>query len=267
MSTSFDQDSWSPPTTPTNTSTAAPLPSTSGQVSSTLPIPAIEEGLQIASVTAQTASKHSSAPAPASKAPPPSLKTSTAPTSQIPRHVLAAFVVGPAGNEGHRFVTIRGTDQQIGEALVVIGKHIAKHRVHAPRKQKTGNAVPGVAAPALSPSDLGSVSSTLKPPTQQTQPPPTPTLSCSAATPPTRAPLKSLPAESPMVTGPPMTVMPSPASGSLMDTTSPMALSTLTPGMSEAPIISYAFAHYSGGNTAMHSSNTAQRSWPFRGHC
>ncbi|KAG6859125.1 hypothetical protein C0995_011327, partial [Termitomyces sp. Mi166 len=39
MLTSFDHDSWSPPTTPTNTSTAAPLPSTSGQASGTLPIP------------------------------------------------------------------------------------------------------------------------------------------------------------------------------------------------------------------------------------
>ncbi|KAG6886401.1 hypothetical protein C0995_008146, partial [Termitomyces sp. Mi166 len=38
MSTSFNNDSWSPPTTPMNTSTAAPLPSTSGQVSGTPPI-------------------------------------------------------------------------------------------------------------------------------------------------------------------------------------------------------------------------------------
>ncbi|KAG6859480.1 hypothetical protein C0995_008083 [Termitomyces sp. Mi166 len=81
---------------------------------------------------------------------------------------LATFVVGPAGNEGRRFVTIRGTDQQIGEALVVIGKRIAKHQVHAPQKQKTGNAVLGVAALAPSPSDLDSISSTPKPPTQQT---------------------------------------------------------------------------------------------------
>ncbi|KAG6901113.1 hypothetical protein C0995_000509, partial [Termitomyces sp. Mi166 len=95
----------------------SPLPSTSGQASGTLPIPdkgllatpirtakywahvsqmelmitgilahltAIEKGLQITSVAAQTAPKHSSAPAPASKAPPTSLKTPTASTSQIP---------------------------------------------------------------------------------------------------------------------------------------------------------------------------------------
>ncbi|KAG6870177.1 hypothetical protein C0995_014760, partial [Termitomyces sp. Mi166 len=91
MSTSFDQDSWSPPTTLMNTSTAVPLPSTSGQASGTPPISgkgpsvtsvrtakywahvsqmelmitsilarlaAIEKGLQIASVAAQTAPKH-----------------------------------------------------------------------------------------------------------------------------------------------------------------------------------------------------------------
>ncbi|KAG6858610.1 hypothetical protein C0995_015328, partial [Termitomyces sp. Mi166 len=81
---------------------------------------------------------------------------------------LAAFAVGPAGNEGCRFVTIRGTDQQIGEALVVIGKRIAKCQVRTPRKQKTSNTALGVAAPALSPSDSGSVSSTPRPPTQQT---------------------------------------------------------------------------------------------------
>ncbi|KAG6898684.1 hypothetical protein C0995_008863, partial [Termitomyces sp. Mi166 len=69
---------------------------------------------------------------------------------------LVAFVVGPAENEGCWFVTIRGTDQQIGEALVVIGKCIAKHRVHTPRKQKTNNAVLGVAALAPSPSNSGS---------------------------------------------------------------------------------------------------------------
>ncbi|KAG6870894.1 hypothetical protein C0995_009802 [Termitomyces sp. Mi166 len=104
-----------------NTSTAALPPSTSGQVSGTLPVPgqgplaipvgtakywarvsqmelmiisilacltADEEGLQITSVAAQTAPKHSSAPAPASKAPPPSSKTPTTPTSQIPRRVV-----------------------------------------------------------------------------------------------------------------------------------------------------------------------------------
>ncbi|KAG6871219.1 hypothetical protein C0995_007127, partial [Termitomyces sp. Mi166 len=38
MSTSFDQDSWSPSSTLTNTYTAAPMPSTSGQVSGTLSV-------------------------------------------------------------------------------------------------------------------------------------------------------------------------------------------------------------------------------------
>ncbi|KAG6883260.1 hypothetical protein C0995_012550, partial [Termitomyces sp. Mi166 len=59
---------------------------------------------------------------------------------------LATFAIGPIGNEGRQFVTIRGTNQQIGEALVVIGKHIAKCQVRTPQKQKTGNAAPEVAA-------------------------------------------------------------------------------------------------------------------------
>ncbi|KAG6860686.1 hypothetical protein C0995_008678 [Termitomyces sp. Mi166 len=87
---------------------------------------------------------------------------------------FAVFAVSPARNEGRWFITIRGTDQHIGEALVVIGKHIAKCRVHTPQKQKTGNAALGVAA--LAPS-LSNSLSTSKPPTQQTRPLPTPTLS------------------------------------------------------------------------------------------
>ncbi|KAG6858973.1 hypothetical protein C0995_012535 [Termitomyces sp. Mi166 len=73
---------------------------------------------------------------------------------------LATFTVGPAGNKGCWFITIRGTDQQIDEALVVIGKRIAKRCVHAPWKQKTGNSAPKVAASAPSPSDLDSTPST-----------------------------------------------------------------------------------------------------------
>ncbi|KAG6857968.1 hypothetical protein C0995_003691, partial [Termitomyces sp. Mi166 len=176
---------------------------------------------------------------------------------------VAAFAVGLAGNKGCWFVTIRGTDQQIGEALVVIGKHIAKRRVHAPRKQKTGNSAPNVAAPAPSPSDSDSASSTPRHSTQLTRPPRS-TPSHSAATPATQTTLSSLPAGSPIVTGPPTSAKPL-ASGSPMDTTLPMALSTLTPGMSETPVISYGFGHYSGANMAMRGSNTAQHSRPFRG--
>ncbi|KAG6871296.1 hypothetical protein C0995_006344 [Termitomyces sp. Mi166 len=170
----------------------------------------IEDGLQIASVTARKAPQPSKVPTSASKAPPPSSKTPTTPTSCIPQHVaqttsktplaiplarelpptdgqarcykwqglkqahdlfgswLAPFAVGPAGNEGCRFVTIRGTDQQIGEALVVIGKRIAKQRVRTPRKQKTGNSALNVAALAPSPSVLDSASSTPRQSTQLT---------------------------------------------------------------------------------------------------
>ncbi|KAG6859689.1 hypothetical protein C0995_005672 [Termitomyces sp. Mi166 len=142
---------------------------------------------------------------------------------------LAAFAVGLAGNKGRWFITIRGTDQQIGEALVVIGKHIAKQCVHAPRKQKTGNSAPNIAAPAPSPSDSDSASSTPRHSTQPTRPPHS-TPSHSAATPATRATPSSLLAGSLMMTGSSTSAKPS-ASGSPMDTTLPMALSTLTPGL------------------------------------
>ncbi|KAG6883384.1 hypothetical protein C0993_006469 [Termitomyces sp. T159_Od127] len=77
---------------------------------------------------------------------------------------LAAFLVGPAGGEGRCFVTIWSTNQQIGEALVVLGKRIAKKHMHAPQKQQSGNAAP---APSREPA-----SSTLKPSIQFAPPPP-----------------------------------------------------------------------------------------------
>ncbi|KAG6858941.1 hypothetical protein C0995_012768, partial [Termitomyces sp. Mi166 len=303
MSFATGADDWSPPTSPVNTHTTAPLPSTSGHVSGTLPIlgegplttpvgtakywahisqmelmitsimaclTVIEDGLQIASVAAQTAPQPSTALALASRAPPSSSKTPTTPLAiplaqelpptngqacryecalKIPNslvtHVigyqgwglkqahdlsgswLAAFAVGPAGNEGRWFVTIRGTDQQIGEAFVVIGKRISKRRVCTLQKQKTGNSALNVAAPALSPSDSDSTPSTPRPSTQQTRPPCS-TPSCPAATPATQATLSSLLAGSLMVTDLPTSAKPS-ASGSPMDTTLPMALSTPTP--------------------------------------
>ncbi|KAG6870454.1 hypothetical protein C0995_012881 [Termitomyces sp. Mi166 len=177
MSTSFNHDFWSPPTTPTNTSTAAPLPSTSGQVSGTLPIPVRSTSNALLAISL------------AQKLPPTNGQAHCYEcTLEIPDslvlHVighqgqglkqahnlssswLAAFAVGSAENEGRQFVTIRGTNQQIGKALM----------------QKTGNAALGVAAPAPSPSNLGFISSIPRPPTQQTQPPPTPTLSHPATT-------------------------------------------------------------------------------------
>ncbi|KAG6901352.1 hypothetical protein C0995_013173 [Termitomyces sp. Mi166 len=120
MSFSTGADDWSPPTSPVNTRTTAPSPSTTGQASGTPPIPSegpsatpvstakywarisqmelmitsimahlavIEDGLQIASVTARTAPQPSKVLASASKAPSPSSKTSTTPTSHIPRRV------------------------------------------------------------------------------------------------------------------------------------------------------------------------------------
>ncbi|KAG6871833.1 hypothetical protein C0995_015958, partial [Termitomyces sp. Mi166 len=181
----------SPPTTPTNTSTAAPLPSTSGQASGTPPIWVKVSRQHWSELQMQSMSNAPLAIPLAQDLPLTNgqachyectLEIPNSLVSHVIRHQerglkqahdlsgswLATFAVGPAGNEGHWFVTIRGTDQQIGEALVVIEKRIAKCQVHAPWKQKTGNAVLGVAAPALSPSDSGSVSSTPKPLTQQT---------------------------------------------------------------------------------------------------
>ncbi|KAG6859611.1 hypothetical protein C0995_006653, partial [Termitomyces sp. Mi166 len=159
---------------------------------------------------------------------------------------LATFVVGSSGEEEHWFITIKGTDQQISGASVVIGKCIAKQHVHTPQKQKTGNAVLGVAPPSPSSSNSDS----------QFQPPPS-TLSQPVTISATQVVLTPLPAGSPMPVGTPMPTMPSLASGSLMDISSPMALSTLTPNMLSTPVIFYTFGHYSQGNLAQHSSNTA----------
>ncbi|KAG6887228.1 hypothetical protein C0995_000305 [Termitomyces sp. Mi166 len=120
MSFATGADDWSPPTSPVNTRTTAPLPGTAGQASGTPPVPGegssatpvgtakywarvsqmelmitsimarlavIEDGLQIASVATRKAPQPSKAPSSASKAPPPSSKTSTVPTSRIPRRV------------------------------------------------------------------------------------------------------------------------------------------------------------------------------------
>ncbi|KAG5350736.1 hypothetical protein C0989_009455, partial [Termitomyces sp. Mn162] len=71
-----------------------------------------------------------------------------------------------------------GTNQQIGEALVVFRKCIAKWHVHALQKQCSGIAAPAVAplAPSQDPT-----SSTPKYSTQQPQPPSLPTPSTAIA--------------------------------------------------------------------------------------
>ncbi|KNZ72714.1 hypothetical protein J132_02148 [Termitomyces sp. J132] len=67
---------------------------------------------------------------------------------------LAAFTVSSAGGY-HWFVSIRGSNQQIGEALVVIGKWITNKQVRVLWKQCSGNVTPAVAVPA----PLGSTTS------------------------------------------------------------------------------------------------------------
>ncbi|KAG6862855.1 hypothetical protein C0993_001215 [Termitomyces sp. T159_Od127] len=176
---------------------------------------------------------------------------------------LAAFSVGPAGSEGRRFVTIRGTDQQIGEALVVLGKRIAKKRVRAPRKQRSGNAAPAVAVPAPS---REPASSTLKPSIQFALPPPKASAQ-SALPPPPRATMHDSttdfkePADWEDPTPTPVPAAPSLPAGS------PMALSTPTPALSSPMVIDYAFGHYAQGTSTapLRGANTARCSRPTQG--
>ncbi|KAG6882738.1 hypothetical protein C0993_009337, partial [Termitomyces sp. T159_Od127] len=187
----------------------------------------------------QTAAKRSNAPVAHCSAPPgrpkPS-KSSQTPTGRGLKQAhdlsgswLAAFTVGPASSKGRRFVTIWGTDQQIGEALVVFGKRIAKKHVHALRKQQSGNAVPAVAAPAPS---RANASSTPKPPTLSTPPPPP--MAC--------VPDSTLDFPEPADWDEPTPVL-TPAASSL-PAGSPMALSTPTPALSSSMVIDYAYGHY-----------------------
>jgi len=74
-----------------------------------------------------------------------------------------------------RLVSIRGTDKQIGDALVVLGKRIARKRVSAPKKKKRGTAssgpvttAPGLLPPAALPEP--SAPRTRPPPHQTTTP-------------------------------------------------------------------------------------------------
>jgi len=50
-----------------------------------------------------------------------------------------------------RLVSIRGTDKQIGDALVVLGKRIARKRMSAPKKKKRGTAPSGPVTTAPGP--------------------------------------------------------------------------------------------------------------------
>ncbi|KAF5374603.1 hypothetical protein D9615_008993 [Tricholomella constricta] len=61
---------------------------------------------------------------------------------------VSAFTMGP-DEERQRLVSIKGTDRQIGDALIVLGKRIARQRVRTPKKQKKAKSAPAApAAPA-----------------------------------------------------------------------------------------------------------------------
>ena len=53
------------------------------------------------------------------------------------------------GSRNERHVAIRGTDQQIGDALVVLGKRIARKRVHVPKPKKKTEPTAGELQAAL----------------------------------------------------------------------------------------------------------------------
>ncbi|KAF5384347.1 hypothetical protein D9615_003172 [Tricholomella constricta] len=61
---------------------------------------------------------------------------------------ISAFTMGP-DKEQQRLVSIKGTDRQIGDALIVLGKRIARQCVRTPKKQKKAKSAPAApAAPA-----------------------------------------------------------------------------------------------------------------------
>jgi len=75
--------------------------------------------------------------------------------------------------DGHweRLVSIWGTDKQLGDALVVLGKRIAQKRVTVPKKKKGGSApsAPGNAGPGPSPQAALPKPSTPPPPSSACQ--------------------------------------------------------------------------------------------------
>ncbi|KAG5352870.1 hypothetical protein C0989_012400 [Termitomyces sp. Mn162] len=153
---------------------------------------------------------------------------------------LAAFTVNLVGGD-YWFVSIWGSDQQIGEALVVIGKWIAKKQVHVPWKQCSGNVALAVAALAPSGSTVLCTPTSIRPGVPSSSTPVVASQTATMApTPSTQQPL-SLPLGLPM-----LSIHKGATPASLIDTTSPMTLSTLVPEVL-APIIQYAFRHYSRG--------------------
>jgi len=63
---------------------------------------------------------------------------------------VSAFTQEVDGRSEH-LVSIRGTDKQLGDALVVLGKWIVRKRVSAPKKKKKGTAPSGPVDVAPSP--------------------------------------------------------------------------------------------------------------------
>ena len=104
--------------------------------------------------------------------------------------------------DGHweRLVTIRGTDKQLGDALVVLGKRIARKHVSVPKKKKDGSASSGPGNASPGPSQQAALP---KPSAPQPQPSarqtttPTRGRACPSAASQMRAPQPSLPPPTP----------------------------------------------------------------------
>ena len=98
---------------------------------------------------------------------------------------VSAYVLAEGSRE-ERHVSIRGTDEQIGDALVVLGKRIARKRIHTPKPKKTLStpAVPPAAARTGAPASplaharggpsAPPVAAQARPPARPSAPPPVP---------------------------------------------------------------------------------------------
>ena len=101
------------------------------------------------------------------------------------------------GSRSEHLVSIRGTDKQLGDALVVLGKRIACKRVSVPKKKKKGTASSGPVNVAPSPSPCLALQNPSAPITPRQMATPTRGQARPSAASQTRAPQPSLPPSTP----------------------------------------------------------------------
>ena len=105
---------------------------------------------------------------------------------------ISAFTQEVGGCSEH-LVSIRGTDKQLGDALVVLEKRIARKRVSAPKKKKKGTASSGPVNVAPSPSPRLALQNPSAPITPRQMATPTRGRARPSAASQTRTPQPSLP--------------------------------------------------------------------------